>query len=97
MHKILYHKLVLKDDFKSIPEADRRKIAKAIRKKLSKEPEVFGKALRKELKGYSRLRADFYRVIYRVDRGRVVVLIIKVGLRKDMKVYIEAAKRLGLL
>ena len=97
MYKIKYHRLVLKEDFKKISKTDRRKIVKAIRKKLPKEPEAFGKVLRKELKGYFRLRVDFYRIIFRIDKEQVIVFIIKVGLRKDMKAYIAAAKRLKLL
>ncbi|NIA02199.1 MAG: type II toxin-antitoxin system RelE/ParE family toxin [Nitrospirae bacterium] len=97
MYKVFYHRLVLKEDFKKLSKVERKKIVKAIKKKLKTEPEVFGKALGSELKGYYRLRIDFYRVIYRIDKGRVKVFIVKAGLRKNSKVYIEAAKRLGLL
>lgn len=97
MYKVLYHKLVLEEDLKKFPKNDLRKIFKAVKKKLKKEPEVFGKPLGSELKGYFRLRVDFYRVIYRIDKGKIIVFVIKIGLRKNLKVYIEAAKRLGLL
>ncbi|MBD3331111.1 hypothetical protein GF354_06350 [Candidatus Peregrinibacteria bacterium] len=96
MYKVYYHKLVLKEDFKNLSISDQRKIVKAIRKKLSKDPEAFGKPLKKELKGYYRLRVGFYRIIYRIEKKKVVVYIIKIGLRKDLKVYLESAKRLGL-
>lgn len=97
MYKILYHKLVLKEDFKKLSRTEKKKIVKTIRKKLSKNPEAFGKPLSHDLKGYYRLRIDFYRVIYRIDKGKIIVFIIKIGLRKNLKAYIEAAKRLGFL
>ena len=97
MYKVRYHKLVLKEDFKGIQKGDQLKIVKAIKKKLARGPEELGKPLTGDLKGYCRLRVDVYRVVYRISKGRVEVLVIKVGLRKDMKAYIQAAKRLGLL
>lgn len=96
MYKVFYHKLVLKDDFKKLSENERKKIVKAIKNKLRTEPEVFGKPLGADLKGYYRLRVDFYRIIYRIDKGKVLVFVVKVGLRKDSGAYLEAAKRLGL-
>lgn len=96
MYQIFYHRLVLKDDFKGISAVDKNKIIKTINKKLSADPKVFGKALTGNLKGYFRMRVDFYRVIYRIERKQVSVFVIKIGLRKDLKAYIEAAKRLGL-
>lgn len=97
MHKILYHKLVLSKDFKKISKSDRKKIINAIHKKLSLSPETFGKPLQSELKGYFRLRIDPYRVIYRIEKERITVFVIQIDLRKDFIVYIEAAKRLGLM
>ena len=97
MYRIQYHKLVLKDDFKNLSKVDKRKIGKAIRKKLGKDPVAFGKVLSRELKGFYRLRIGIYRVVYRVNEGQVVVLVLKVGLRRDSKVYVEAAKRLRIL
>ncbi|MFC1615902.1 type II toxin-antitoxin system RelE/ParE family toxin [Patescibacteria group bacterium] len=88
---------MLKEDFKKISNTEKRKIVKTIKKKLSKNPQEFGKPLKGKLKGYFRLRINFYRVIYRIDKGKIRVLIIKVGLRKNLKAYIQAAKRLGLI
>lgn len=96
MYQIFYHKLVEKEDFKKIPVVDRKKIAKAVNKKLSVDPESFGKPLVGELKGYFRLRVDFYRVIYKIEKEKVMVFVVKVGLRKDLVSYVQAAQRLGL-
>ena len=46
--------------------------------KLKDEPEKQGKALSEELSGYRSIRAvgQRYRIIYRVDQDRVVVVIV---------------------
>ena len=52
---------------------------------LADEPEKQGKALLGDLMGLRSLRSSGqrYRIIYRVDRGRVFVLIVAVGIRKQ--------------
>ena len=52
---------------------------------LRHEPEKQGKPLTGELAGYRSLRAvgQRYRIIYQVERQRVLVLILMVGLRKQ--------------
>lgn len=97
MYKIVYHKLVLDKDFKKIPQSDQKKIILTIDKKLTVDPVHFGKPLLGELKGYFRLRIDPYRVIYRIEKEKIIVEIIQIGLRKDLMVYIAAAKRLKII
>lgn len=97
MYKIIFHDLVYSDDFKNIPKSDQKRIFKVINKKLKYEPEIFGKPLQAKLKGFYRLRIDQYRVIYRINKKRIEVFIIKIGLRKDLIAYIKAAQRLKLL
>ena len=65
-----------------------RRIREQIRDRidgLAHEPEQQGKPLKGELSGFRSLRAagQRYRVIYRVERARVIVLIVAVGLRKE--------------
>lgn len=97
MYQIFYHPFVFKEDFRKIPKGFRVKILKTIEKKLSHEPELFGKPLIGELKGYYRLRYDPYRIIYRIEKEKIIVYVLHIGLRKDFLVYIEAARRLKLL
>ncbi|MFW6180633.1 MAG: type II toxin-antitoxin system RelE family toxin [Spirochaetota bacterium] len=86
----------------SIHPADHREaIVKRIRQ-LEHDPEKQGKALVSEMKGFRSLAVIRYRVIYTVDRGRVLVYIVAAGIRKegDKKDIYELAKRLlrkGLL
>ena len=66
--------------------------------KLADEPEKQGKALLGELAGLRSLRASGqrYRILYRVERGRVLVLVIAVGIRKeaDRRDVYELARKL---
>ncbi|MDJ0662356.1 MAG: type II toxin-antitoxin system RelE/ParE family toxin [Crocosphaera sp.] len=65
-----------------------KRIQKALRERIEKlhnEPEKQGKALSGRLKGYRSVRAvgQRYRIIYRVDNNKIVILIIGVGIRKE--------------
>jgi mRNA interferase RelE/StbE len=95
--KIKIHRLVLEEDFKSIGRSEQEIILKNIRKKLSVDPEGYGKALLGELRGYWRLRVGDYRVIYKIQRDIIQVLVIKVGIRRDEAVYKEFFFRLKKL
>ena len=92
--KIKVHSLVLQEDFKSIDPAQQNKILQTIQKKLTIDPESYGKPLGGEFKGYWRLRISDYRVVYRIIKDEVEVFVIKVGIRKDDKVYRELFARL---
>ncbi|HOX43740.1 MAG TPA: type II toxin-antitoxin system RelE/ParE family toxin [Myxococcota bacterium] len=66
-----------------LPRADQIRVARAILG-LGREP--FPRGFRK-LSGYSdvfRVRVGTYRVLYSVDRGRVVIVVLKVGHRRDV-------------
>lgn len=96
MYQIVYHPLISRD-FKLMPKSDQKKITRAIEKKLMTDPIVFGKPLFRELKNCYRLRIDPYRIIYRVEKERIIVFVLHIGLRKDMIAYIEAARRFKLI
>ncbi len=73
-------------------------------KRLEYEPELQGKPLIEELAGYRSIRAvgQRYRIIYKVEDERVMVLVVALGIRKEgdkKDVYNLAKKliRLGLL
>ncbi len=83
--------------------ADRRvqvKLQEAI-DGLKKEPAKQGKALTGDLGGYRSLRAvgQRYRIIYRVDASKALVLIVALGIRKEgskKDIYALARKLLRL-
>lgn len=83
--------------------ADRR-VRELIRDRidgLTQEPEKQGTPLLKELAGSRSLRGvgQRYRIIYRVDREKIVVLVAGVGLRKEgdqQDIYALAKKLIRL-
>ncbi len=89
--KIMYHERAVKADIPKLTISDRDRIKRAIEKKLTVEPEIFGKPLRRSLKGYRKLRVGDYRVIFRMEKK--MVKIFCVGHRTV--VYKEVNKRPG--
>ena len=83
-YKIFYDLGSKKKDYEKIPPAIREIIRKTIEKKLTIDQVNFGKPLRYSLKGYRRLRIGDYRVIYKIDEGRVIVIIVDIDHRKDI-------------
>lgn len=68
---------------------------------LAEEPEKQGKPLTGELTGYRSLRAvgQRYRIIYRIEEGKVLVLVMALGIRKEgsgKDIYVLARKLLRL-
>jgi len=62
----------------------KRKIKKAIEKKLMIDPVAYGKPLRFSLKGLRRLRVENYRVIYKIDAEKGLVIIVRIAHRKEV-------------
>ncbi len=75
--EILYHELVIKKDIPCLSPEWKKKIKRAIEKKLAFHPEIYGKPLRKSLKGYRKLRAGDYRVIFGIEENTVKIFIIQ--------------------
>ena len=79
---------------------DRRVRAKIIETidGLAEDPEKKGKPLIAELDGYHSVRAvgQRYRIIYRIDNEKVIVLVVAAGIRKesDKKDIYTLAKKL---
>ena len=57
------------------------------------EPDKAGKPLHGTLAGYRRLRTGATRIVYRVEKQKIEILIIAVGMRRDDEVYEKANKR----
>lgn len=84
-----------------------RRIQEKIRDRieaLKQDPEKQGKPLAGELAGCRSLRAvgQRYRIIYRVESQKILVLVVAIGIRKEADkkdIYLLAHKllRLGLL
>jgi mRNA interferase RelE/StbE len=63
-----------------------REILSYLRERIagSSDPREFGKPLRKNLAGLWRYRVGNYRLICRIEDERVVVLVLKVGHRREV-------------
>jgi mRNA interferase RelE/StbE len=68
-------------ELERIPEADQRRIVPRI-EALAADPRPAG--IKQLAKGIFRLRVGNYRVIYQVREESVLVLVLKVGHRKDV-------------
>ena len=85
-------------------EISDRRVREKIRDRiddLEEEPEKQGKPLTGDLTGYRSLRAvgQRYRIIYQVERNKVLVFVIALGIRKEgskADIYALAKKLLRL-
>jgi len=82
-YKILYHHKIKAEDFSRSDLSTKKKILDTIERRLSSEPEKYGKPLRKPLKNFWKLRIGKYRVVYKIVKDEVWILAI---IRRD-KVY----------
>ncbi len=73
---ILYQSTITQEDIPRIAETWREKVASAIADKLTTYPDVYGKPLRRSLRGYRKLRVGDYRVIFRIDAAVVKIFAI---------------------
>lgn len=74
--EIVYHRSVVEKDIPQLTSSWRIKIRAAIDQKLRSHPEVYGKPLRRSLKGYRKLRVGDYRVVFRISDSRVMIFAI---------------------
>lgn len=88
---ILYHHLVIGEDIPRLSSDWKDKIKRAIEEKLTTMPEVYGKHLRRSLKGFRKLRVGDYWVIYKIEGRAVKVFVIQ----HRSVVYKDAEKRAG--
>ena len=76
MFRVVYHHRVVSDDIPKLSAAWRKKIQHAINDRLTTHPDLYGKPLRRSLKGYRKLRVGDYRVIFRIEKKTVKVVIV---------------------
>jgi mRNA interferase RelE/StbE len=82
MHSLYYHPSVLKIDIPKLNGSWKKKIRGGIETKLTLDPLLYGKPLRRDLHGCYKLRIGDYRVIYFVKHNDV--FIITIGHRRDV-------------
>jgi mRNA interferase RelE/StbE len=72
-----------KKEFRKLGPAARVAILSSIEKKLTTKPDEYGEPLVRELVGYRKLPVGQWRVVYYVEKGRILVLVLAVGKRAE--------------
>lgn len=83
-YDIQYLDTVIKEDIPNLQQSIRAMIKKAIEERLAIDPIGFGKPLRYSLKGHRRLRVSDYRIVYRIDPDKNMIIIVTIKHRKDV-------------
>jgi mRNA interferase RelE/StbE len=81
-YKVLIKKSALKD-LQAVPKPDQKRLLGAIESALSNDP-YQGKALSGEFKGLYRWRGGKFRIVYEIQQEILVVLVLRIGHRKDV-------------
>ncbi len=71
-----YHDKVVDEDIPALPFVWSEKIKIAIEVRLTSDPDLYGKPLRRSLAGYRKLRVGDYRIIFRIEGQAVKIFII---------------------
>lgn len=88
--EIQYHELVYREDIPKLPKTLKKRIKRAIEEKLMTHPEIYGKPLRRSLRGYRKLRVGDYRIIFQIT-GKIVKIFI---IQHRSKIYEMSPKRI---
>lgn len=75
-YQILYAEKVVKEDIPKLSNAYKARIKKDIESKLTTEPDLYGKPLRKSLRNYFKLRVGDYRIVFRIENKKVKIFLI---------------------
>lgn len=82
MFEVQFKKSVEKD-LRALPKTDQKRVLEQIGKTLAKDP-YLGKALSGEFKGLYRWKTGQIRLIYEIQKDALIILVLKIGHRKDV-------------
>lgn len=82
MFEIQFKKSV-KKDLQKLSKSEQKQVLGNIQGNLAKDP-YQGKALSGEFKGLYRWRSGHIRVIYTIQNKQLIILVLKIGHRKDV-------------
>ncbi len=86
-----YHIAIKRVDLPKIDARNRLIIKTAIEDRLVSHPEIYGKPLRRTLKGYWKLRVGNYRVVFKISGNEIFIF----GIIHRRKVYQQVKKRIA--
>ena len=87
-YSLFYSKTAARD-IKKLDGASRKMLEKGLLR-IGSDP-FLGKPLLKELKGYHSYRVPAYRIIYKIEKFKLVILVVAVGHRKNIYDRIKRA------
>jgi len=82
MYKVEYAKGVFKD-LKSLPKKIQRKALEFVEKHLADDP-FMGKPLSGKFKGLWKLRIGDYRIVYTIEKARLIIFVLRIRHRKEV-------------
>ena len=82
-YQIRYLEEVIRKHIPPLSSSAKTLIQKAIEERLMVDPIGFGKPLRYSLKGHRRLRVSDYRIVYRIEPEKTII-IVAIKHRKDV-------------
>jgi len=90
---VIYHPAVA-DDLEVLGRAEAVRVMRVIDDRIRQgEPDKIGKPLHGSLSGYRRLRTGSVRIVYRLNVDMMQVVVVAVGMRRELEVYLKAGKR----
>ena len=87
-YTVAYHSSVASEDLPKLDKKALARIKRAIEERLMVAPQEYGEPLRRTLKGYWKLRAGDYRVVFTVRKEEIMIL----GILHRKNVYKIVAK-----
>jgi mRNA interferase RelE/StbE len=87
-YRLIYHPDVKRVDLPKIDNKNKAVIKRAIEKRLATSPEVYGKPLRRTLRGYWKLRVGDYRIVFKPSGEDI--LILGIIHRRDVYKQVQA-------
>jgi mRNA interferase RelE/StbE len=72
------------DQLKALPKSAQKMIYKAIKERLEVDPIGIGRPLQYSWKGHRRMRVSYYRVIYRIEVEKKIVILVAIDFRRDI-------------
>ena len=91
IYDLIYHPDVKKIDLPKIDNKNKSMIKRAIQERLTTRPEVYGKPLRRTLKGFWKLRVGNYRVVFKIIEYKILIL----GIMDRKTIYSQIDKRIS--
>jgi mRNA interferase RelE/StbE len=86
-YSLQYHPSVKSEDIPGLDKRTKERIKRAIETRLAVAPQDYGVPLRKTLKGYWKLRVGDYRIAFKIQAKKI--LILRILHRKDVYNIVE--------